>query len=130
MQSFNTERAVSSPKGLLKVEGLVWFCVGLYAYYYLEASWSLFFITFLIPDLSLVGYIFGSRIGALCYNFMHTEVWPALLAGFSLIFGMPLLLSLALIWFCHINLDRMLGFGLKYSDAFKHTHLGTISVKL
>ncbi len=129
MQSFIPERPISSPKGLLKFEGLVWFIISLYAYHYLELSWTLFFSTFLIPDISLIGYLFGSRTGSVFYNILHTEVWPALLAGSSLIFGMPILLTLALIWFCHINFDRMLGFGLKYSDGFKHTHLGTISVK-
>ncbi|MCL4805949.1 MAG: DUF4260 family protein, partial [Anaerolineae bacterium] len=32
----------------------------------------------------------------------------------------------ALIWLAHIGLDRMLGFGLKYPDAFRHTHLDEV----
>ena len=28
--------------------------------------------------------------------------------------------------FSHINLDRMLGYGLKYPDNFKNTHLNNI----
>ncbi|NMM27217.1 MAG: DUF4260 domain-containing protein, partial [Glaciimonas sp.] len=34
--------------------------------------------------------------------------------------------ALALIWFVHIGVDRMLGYGLKYPEGFKVTHLGTI----
>jgi hypothetical protein len=28
--------------------------------------------------------------------------------------------------FCHSSLDRVLGYGLKYPDAFQNTHLGRI----
>jgi len=30
----------------------------------------------------------------------------------------------ALIWVAHIGADRLLGFGLKYPEGFKPTHLG------
>lgn len=40
--------------------------------------------------------------------------------------GNALYLALALIWFVHIGIDRMLGYGLKYPEGFKITHLGTI----
>jgi hypothetical protein len=32
-------------------------------------------------------------------------------------------LLLSLIWTAHIGFDRLLGFGLKYSNRFKDTHL-------
>jgi hypothetical protein len=32
--------------------------------------------------------------------------------------------SVAIIWFGHIGMDRLVGFGLKYPDSFQHTHLG------
>jgi hypothetical protein len=35
----------------------------------------------------------------------------------------PELLAFALIWLAHIGFDRMLGFGLKYHNGFKDTHL-------
>jgi hypothetical protein len=38
----------------------------------------------------------------------------------------PMVYSIALIWFVHIGMDRALGYGLKYRDSFKHTHLGMI----
>ena len=31
-----------------------------------------------------------------------------------------------IILFTHSNMDRILGYGLKYPDDFKHTHLGWI----
>jgi hypothetical protein len=33
---------------------------------------------------------------------------------------------MALIWLAHIGMDRMLGYGLKYSGGFKDTHLGRL----
>jgi hypothetical protein len=31
--------------------------------------------------------------------------------------------------FGHSNMDRLLGYGLKYPDAFQNTHLGVIGKK-
>ena len=36
------------------------------------------------------------------------------------------LLPFALIWANHIGVDRLLGYGLKYSDGFGFTHLGRL----
>jgi hypothetical protein len=35
-------------------------------------------------------------------------------------------LPIVAIWLAHIGFDRALSYGLKYADAFSHTHLGTI----
>lgn len=126
MKNSTNQYSVSGPTWLLRLESLVWFFISLYAYYHFQGTWKLFLIAFLIPDISLVGYLFGPKIGAIAYNAMHIEVWPALLACYGFFFGMPTVLLLAIIWLSHIHLDRMLGFGLKYSDAFKHTHLGNL----
>jgi hypothetical protein len=37
----------------------------------------------------------------------------------------PLQLT-GLILFGHSSMDRVLGYGMKYSDSFQHTHLGMI----
>jgi hypothetical protein len=33
------------------------------------------------------------------------------------------LMGVGLIWIAHIGVDRMLGFGLKYAEGFRVTHL-------
>jgi hypothetical protein len=38
----------------------------------------------------------------------------------------PVGVNIALIWFAHIGIDRALGYGLKYPDAFKHTHFNEV----
>jgi hypothetical protein len=35
-------------------------------------------------------------------------------------------LPIALIWANHIGVDRLMGYGLKYSDGFGWTHLGRL----
>jgi len=71
----------------------------------------------------MLGYLSGPRTGAVSYNLFHTYVLPGLLAAFGLLTGSPLLVSLALVWFAHIGMDRALGLGLQYPDGSGHTHL-------
>jgi len=87
------------------------------------ASWWLFGLLWLTPDLSMLGYLAGPRWGARCYNALHTYLGPATLAAFALVSPHPVLLPVALIWFNHIGVDRLMGYGLKYPEAFQHTHL-------
>jgi hypothetical protein len=80
---------------------------------------------FLLPDLSMLGYLRSKRIGAIGYNLAHTYSAPALLAaGQWFLSGQ--LSPLWLIWAAHIAFDRMLGYGLKESAGFGFTHLGPI----
>lgn len=114
-----------APKLLLRLEGAAVLVVAACAYAQWDGGWGLFALLFLVPDLSMLGYLAGPRIGASAYNFGHSYLTPGALAAAGLGFGMPILLSLALIWIAHIGFDRAVGYGFKYSDAFKHTHLGT-----
>ncbi len=61
--------------------------------------------------------------GAIIYNAAHTYLVPCLLVGLWLIVPEVEVLRIAAVWSAHIGLDRMLGYGLKYRTAFKHTHL-------
>lgn len=54
---------------------------------------------------------------------IHSYVLPALLGGLALHFESTLLGEVSLIWICHISLDRLLGYGLKYPTSFKFTHI-------
>lgn len=90
------------------------------------SSWLLFLGLLLAPDLAMLGYLAGARVGAFSYNLAHLYLWPAVLLALwaSGIAGWAL--APGLIWAAHIALDRALGYGLKEPDAFKHTHLGWI----
>lgn len=93
-------------------------------YAHTGASWWLFAALWLAPDLSMIGYLAGPRWGASVYNAIHSFVTPATLYVCSLLLHTPGLVPFALIWFNHIGVDRLLGYGLKYPAGFGWTHLG------
>jgi hypothetical protein len=111
------------PKILLRFEGAALLAAASFAYWRLDASWGLFALLFLVPDLSLLGYLAGPRVGAIAYNAAHTTIGPLALGAVGLFFDNALLLQLALIHLAHIGFDRALGYGLKYGTAFGDTHL-------
>jgi len=113
-----------SARAWLRIEGLAVLLATLFCYQQQRASWLLFVALFLAPDLFMLGYLAGPRIGAAAYNIVHSYVLPLGLAAFALLDHRPALLPYVLIWMAHIGADRALGYGLKYSSAFGHTHLG------
>ncbi len=86
----------------------------------------MFLLLILVPDICMVGYIWGNKAGAIIYNLGHTLVFPVILLGLGIIISNNLFILLSLIWFAHIGVDRLMGYGLKTTKGFKHTHLGKI----
>jgi hypothetical protein len=112
-----------TPRPLLHLEGAAVLVASLFAYHWTHASWLQFALLFLLPDLSMLGYLANVRLGATAYNAIHTYLGPLALAGYSIQTSHPSLLPLSFIWIAHIGFDRMLGYGLKYPTQFKDTHL-------
>ena len=69
----------SKPKLLLHFEGAAILILCVFFYHQLHASWLLFAILFLAPDLFLLGYLANVRIGSAVYNFAHTCITPGIL---------------------------------------------------
>jgi len=115
----------ASVTSLLRLEGLAVATVTAILYAQTGANWILFFALWLVPDLSMLGYLINPCQGARLYNAIHTYVLPATLAVSALAFQAPTLLPFALIWINHIGVDRLLGYGLKYPTGFVWTHLGS-----
>jgi hypothetical protein len=108
---------------LLRIEGVAMFAASLALYTHNGFSWLLFAVLFLSPDVAMLGYLAGPRVGAAAYNAVHTYL-PALALLFAgLIAGLPAATAGALIWIAHIGFDRALGFGLKYATGFGDTHI-------
>ena len=80
---------------------------------------------FLAWDLSALGYVVSTRLGAATYNAIHNYAGPAVL-GLVAFVGPGWLMLVALAWAFHVAADRALGYGLKHPDDFQHTHLGWI----
>ncbi len=117
---------MASPKILLHVEGAAVLFAACAGYHQLHGSWLLFAVLFLAPDLFMLGYLINPKIGAAAYNIVHTYTGPLLLLVILWLANAPSQLPLVLIWFAHIGMDRMLGYGLKYPTAFKDTHLNRV----
>ena len=90
------------------------------------ASWWLFAALWLVPDLSMLGYLAGSCRGARIYNAVHSYVAPGSLILCAILLHAEGLLPVALVWVNHIGVDRLLGYGLKYAEGFGWTHLGRL----
>ncbi len=117
---------LTGPGALLRVEGGVLLATGALFYWVNGGSWVLFALLILAPDISMLGYLFGTKVGAATYNLAHTYALPAGLAVFGVIAGSPLAVSVALVWFAHIGMDRLAGYGLKYTSGFRDTHLDRV----
>jgi hypothetical protein len=118
--------SLTRPGLLLRLEGAAVFLFATALYAGQSAGWLWYLVLILAPDLSALGYVLNPRLGSALYNMVHTYAVPAALAGAALLLGSAPALAVALIWIAHIGADRALGFGLKYPDAFKDTHLNHV----
>ena len=53
-------------------------------------SWWLFAVLILAPDLSMLGYLAGPRVGAVAYNALHILSCPLLLALAGYVLASPM----------------------------------------
>jgi hypothetical protein len=111
------------PASVLRADGLAIALVAVLLYRELGLAWWIFAMAFLAPDLVFLAYLAGARVGAAAYNAAHTYLWPAMLFGAGLAREQTWLMAAGLIWLAHIGVDRTLGFGLKYPERFRTTHL-------
>lgn len=111
-------------RSLLRIEGLAIAAVSAALYARTGASWWLFAGLWLAPDLSMLGYLISPCRGARIYNAFHTYTVPIVLGLMGFLFNAAGMIPFALIWVNHIAVDRLLGYGLKYSNGFGWTHLG------
>lgn len=113
------------PRTFLRIEGASALTIALGGYFTLEGPIWLLLVLALAPDLSMIGYLGGPRVGSLSYNIVHTYTLPLALGGFGYWANTRLALLIALIWTGHIGADRLFGYGLKFESGFKETHLST-----
>lgn len=108
---------------LIRIEYGLAFILSLYIYLQLDFPIWLFFVLLFVPDITMIGYALNNKIGAIVYNFGHSFILPFIFVTGYFAFSKKYLLLIAIIWIAHIFMDRCLGFGLKYQEGFKKTHL-------
>lgn len=114
------------PHSARRTEGLAVGLAGLATLWWLDASLLLVVVLALAPDLSMLGYLGGPRMGAVTYNLAHVYVGPVGLVGAGILLSIDLVTIGGIIWATHIGLDRAIGYGLKFPDAFDHTDLSSV----
>jgi hypothetical protein len=110
-------------KSLLRLEELAQLLLATCIFAHLPYAWWVLPATFLLPDLSMVGYVAGPRVGAFCYNLAHHKALAIAVGIGGWVLGQPLLLLAGTVLLFHSAFDRLLGYGLKYGTGFKDTHL-------
>ncbi len=113
-------------KTILKLEEVMMLALGIYLFDQLDFAWWWFVALLLAPDIGMLGYLFGNKIGAATYNLFHHKGIAILVYLMGAYIAMPVLQLAGIILFSHSSFDRALGYGLKYDNGFKYTHLGEI----
>jgi hypothetical protein len=85
--------------------------------------WSLIFFS---PDISMLGYLLNTRVGAISYNLFHHKGVALVTMGIGYYLHVDLVTAIGILLFAHSSFDRTMGYGLKYPESFKNTHLGTL----
>lgn len=120
---------INTMKNLLQLEELGQFLLAIFLFTQLSYFWWIFPLCILLPDVSMLGYLFNPKSGTWLYNFFHHKMIAVtvLMVGFILHF--PIMELAGIILLGHSSMDRIFGYGLKFSDDFRHTHLGWIGKK-
>lgn len=120
------KKSISMPRLFLHIEGLTILVGTLILYAHLEFKWSIFFLLLFVPDLPLIFYGIDKRFASITYNIVHSIVLPIILGLLSYFNGSQIGIQISLIWFAHIGMDHVFGYGYKYLGHMKETHFSRI----
>jgi hypothetical protein len=105
------------------------FALSIFLFYQLPISPWWYWGLFLAPDIGMLGYLINTQTGAMTYNLFHHKGLGVAIWIVGLGMANLELQFIGLLLFGHSSFDRALGYGLKYPDSFKNTHLGVIGIK-
>jgi len=113
-------------KQVIQLEELGMFLLSIFLFNQLSFAWWLFPALILLPDISMIGYTAGNKIGAILYNFFHHKAVAIAVYMLGFYLHNELIQLIGIILFGHSSMDRFFGYGLKTFAGFKSTHLGEI----
>lgn len=111
------------------MEEAAMFGLVLFVLYHFQAAWWWYLILFIGPDISMLGYLGGNKIGAACYNLFHHKGVAVAVFITGVLLPHLLVQIIGIVLFGHSSMDRLFGYGLKTNEGFKYTHLGIIGKK-
>ena len=115
-------------KNIIKLEELGLFVLSIFCLYKLNIDIALYLypILFFSPDIGMIGYLVNTKIGAITYNFCHHKAIGFLVVIAGIATSENYIFFAGLMFLAHSSFDRVLGYGLKYPDNFKHTSIGEL----
>jgi hypothetical protein len=117
-------------KLLLNLEELALFIGSVILFGFVTSySWWIFALLFFLPDISFAAYLINTQVGSWIYNILHHKgmMIALILAGYFV--EIEWMLAIGIVFLGHAAFDRVFGYGLKFPDDFKHTHLGRIGTQ-
>jgi hypothetical protein len=126
-QETATNKTISQPRIFAHVNGLALFVGSIVAYGIFSGDWLAFIILLLVPDVSMIGYMLNTTIGAWLYNIVHSYALAivAMMIGYAI--GVDAVISIGLILMAHVGMDQAVGYGYKYAEEeFSDTHFNRI----
>ena len=113
-------------KNVLRIEEALLFIGSIYVFSLTDFAWWWFLVLILTPDIGMLGYLINTRIGAFTYNVFHHRGISVFLLVIGWYLSHDIIWLAGIIHFGHTSMDRAFGYGLKYPDSFKRTHLGQL----
>ena len=115
-------------KILLKLEEAAITAISIYflSIYNLGLPVWLWILLFFSPDIAMLEYAVNTKTGAVMYNLLHHKGIAIVIAATGYFLQNEVVTAIGILLFAHSSFDRMLGYGLKYTDSFQNTHLGRI----
>jgi hypothetical protein len=116
-------------RNIIKLEEMAMFGLSVYTLSLFHVDWWWYLILLFGPDISMLGYLAGNKVGAASYNLVHHKGIAVSIFLIGLLMPNEWLEIIGIILFGHSSMDRTFGYGLKTEEGFKYTHLGIIGKK-
>ncbi len=115
----------------LKLEEAAMAAAGIYflSLFNLSLPVWIWIILFFTPDIGMLGYLINNKVGAVIYNIFHHKGIAIGVAAIGYYLQNDVLTASGILLFAHASFDRIAGYGLKFKDSFKNTHLGNLEKK-
>lgn len=111
---------------IIKIESVLEFIAAYILFKFLNLPEWYFWAFLLAPDISMIGYLGGNKLGAITYNLFHHKGVAILIALLGWYLQSDITIFIGILLYAHASMDRIFGYGLKYFTGFSDTHLGKI----
>jgi len=105
------------------------FGLSIFALTLFKAEWWYYLLLPFGPDISMIGYAGGNKMGAFMYNLFHHKGIAIFIFVLGWLMHNDNVQIAGIILFGHSSIDRVLGYGLKLKEGFRYTHLGSLDKK-